>query len=542
MSGRSRYWERRAAEDKKRAYQDAEALLAEIEKLHSATRRDIRAMAIRIRARFRKAYGLTREQANELMNSPVGREEYLQLLAEIGRLGPKNPKRDELLAKAAAPAYAYRESIAEAMEDELVAVTARLAEQEARLLTDHLTRTAQEQSLRAGFRIQQRAGVGFRFGGVSEELARVMIHRPWSGMDFSARIWQSQDALADVLNDVLRTGLTIGKSGEAIAKEISEAMNVSMHRARTLVRTETTYVCNQADMAAYEEAELDRLRFSAVLDLKTSRICRSLDGKIILRKDAIVGENFPPMHPNCRSLTVVVFSDEELKRMERWSRDPVTGKGVKVPADMTYEEWLKMQKDTYGEERIAAAQKMVDNKARDQKQLEEYQSVLGKKHAFLKSREAFQQMKYLNEETYRFVKLDYERQKTLKLTPERALPNAKAAKAADEKFTRYLFNPENSTGYAKGVAITKRLGYNADNWQALRKEVLEGARKYPASVTGTNNYGTKYEQYMVLYGQNGTPANVKVAWILEGEETRMTTMFIEEVKGWKNGTSSSTNR
>lgn len=539
MSGRSRYWERRAAEDKKRAYQDAEALLAEIEKLHSAARRDIRAMAIRIRARFRKVYGLTREQANELMNNPVGREEYLQLLAEIGRLGKKNPKRDELLAKAAAPAYAYRESIAEAMEDELVAVTARLAEQEVQLLTDHLTKTAQEQSLRTGFRIQQRAGVGFRFGGVSEELARVMIHRPWSGANFSARIWQNQDALADVLNDVLRTGLTLGESGEKLAQDIAERMNVSVSRARTLVRTETTYVCNAADMAAYEEAEIERCRFSAVLDLKTSKICREKDGKIILLKEAEVGVDIPPLHPNCRSLTVAIFSDEELARMKRWSRDPVTGKDVYVSADMTYEEWLQMQKDTYGEERIAAAQKMVDNKARDQKQLEEYQSVLGKKHAFLKSREAFQQMKYLNEDTYRFVKLDYERQKTLKLTPERALPNAKAAVAPDGKFEKYLFNPDNPTGYAKGVAITKRLGYNADNWKALRKEVLEGASKYPASVTGTNNYGTKYEQNMVLYGQNGTPANVKVAWIQEGEETRMTTMFIEEVKGWKNGTLSS---
>lgn len=539
MSGRSRYWEQRAARDARRAYRDAEALLLEIEKLHSAARRDIRAMAIRIRMRFRNAYALDADKANELMNSPVGREEYLQLLAEIGRLGPKNPKRDELLAKAAAPAYAYRENIAEAMEDELVAVTARLAEQEVQLLTDHLTKTAQEQSLRTGFRIQQRAGVGFRFGGVSEELARVMINRPWSGANFSARIWQNQDALTETLNDVLRTGLTLGKSGDTLAQDISERLNVSLHRAQTLVRTETTYVCNQADMAAYEEAEIERYRFSAVLDLKTSKICRKHDGKVYRRKAAKAGVNFPPMHPNCRSLTVTIFSDEELARMKRWSRDPVTGKDVYVSADMTYEEWLQMQKETYGEERIAAAQKMVDNRRQDEKQLEEYRNVLGDKHTFLKSREAFQQMKYLNEDTYRFVKLDYERQRALKNGTEQALPNARTAKAAEEKYTKYLFNPSNSTGYAKGVAITNRLGYNADNWKELRKEVLQGARKYPARITGSNDYGTKYEQYMVLYGKNGTPANVKVAWIQEGEETRMTTMFIEEVKGWKNGTLSS---
>lgn len=403
MSG---YWERRAAQDMARAQQDALRALEDIEKLHRAALSRTRSTYNRIRKRFMSAYGLTREEAAKLLAQPCGREEYLKLLEEIGRLGRNNPKRDELMAKAASGAYAYRESVQTAMEDEIAAVTARLAEQEAARLEKHLTDAVQEQSLRAGFRIAKQTGIGIAFGGVNEELARQLIHRPWSGMDFSARVWKNREALGEALNDVLREGLVTGRSGEKIAQELSERMGVSMSRSRTLVRTETTHACGQADLAAYDEAGIERYRFLATLDLKTSRMCRKLDGKVYARKDAKPGVNFPPMHPNCRSTDVAEISEEELSQMKRWARDPVTGKDVHVPASMTYEEWLGLQEETYGEERIRLGEKMAKNEKRDKAQLEEYRGRLGKKH-LPKDLASFQQMKYTEPEEWAKTKRAY---------------------------------------------------------------------------------------------------------------------------------------
>ena len=52
--------------------------------------------------------------------------------------------------------------------------------------------------------------------------------------------------------------------------------------------------------------------------------------------EAETGVNLPPMHPFCRSVTV---PDTASRTGTRWARDPVTGKGITVPADMTYNQW-----------------------------------------------------------------------------------------------------------------------------------------------------------------------------------------------------------
>ncbi|MBP3645490.1 MAG: minor capsid protein [Clostridia bacterium] len=400
------YWEERWASDAARAYRAAEDVIADIERIHQRALSRLQTMAKRIRRRFQMAYGLTESEAKTLLSSPIGREEYLKLLEEIAKLGDKNPMREALMAKAAAPGYAYRVSVIEGMLDEIDAVTARLAEDEQRLLEKHLRRTVKDKASRAMYQIQVEAGLGFRFNAISEELARHILRNPWSGMVFSARIWKNQDALADLLNEVLAEGLVAGNSAEEMSREIAERMSVSMSRARTLVRTETTYVCNQADAYAYDEAEIGSYRYCAVLDMRTSKVCRSLDGTVHAVRDAVPGKNYPPMHPNCRSTTRPDISEDDLHRMERWARDPVTGQGVKVPADMTYAEWLKLQEETYGEERMKIAQKMTDNKAADREQYARYQRMLGRKR-LPPNLEKFQQLKYLEPEEWEKLKAEY---------------------------------------------------------------------------------------------------------------------------------------
>ena len=137
--------------------------------------------------------------------------------------------------------------------------------------------------------------------------------------------------------------------------------------------------------------------------------------------------------------------------------------------------------------------------------------------------------KYLNPEAYSFVKLDYSRRSKLQKDPSLALPNAEKATAADAKFTGYLFNPENKDGWSKGVAFSSRLGYNIDNWEAIRKEIFSMAPSYPAAFVEITAYGTRYEQKIVLYGLKGKPANVVIGWMQNGEKTWLTTAMIKEV-------------
>lgn len=179
--------------------------------------------------------------------------------------------------------------------------------------------------------------------------------------------------------------------------------------------------------------------------------------------------------------------------------------------------------------RYEDAQRKNAERLRDRKQWEKYRAVLGKENV-PKTLSGFRQMKRSGNENWQFMQLDYKRQNRLITHPELALPNARSATAADEKFTQYLFNPNNQSGWAKGVALNSRLGYNIGNWEALRDKVLENANKYPVTIHKQNEHGTQYEQLTVLYGSKGKPANVLVSWLNKDGKTHMTNAYIKEVK------------
>ncbi len=108
-----------------------------------------------------------------------------------------------------------------------------------------------------------------------------------------------------------------------------------------LVRTEVNYFSNQGTLEGLKAAGFTKYRFIATLDLRTSEICRKLDLKVFNIDDAEIGVNLPPLHPFCRSVIVPAYENENRAVRTRWARNPVTGKGTKVPADMSYDEWYK---------------------------------------------------------------------------------------------------------------------------------------------------------------------------------------------------------
>ena len=85
----------------------------------------------------------------------------------------------------------------------------------------------------------------------------------------------------------------------------------------------------------------------------------------------------------------------------------------------------------------------------DYRQWERYRVTLGDR---VPGRfETFLHQKREDGERYRLWRLDYRRRAELLEHPERALPGADKASAADAKFTGYFFNPESRDGYPKGM-------------------------------------------------------------------------------------------
>jgi SPP1 gp7 family putative phage head morphogenesis protein len=162
---------------------------------------------------------------------------------------------------------------------------------------------------------------------------------------------------AELISSQIRIGITEGESIPKIAKRLrgrlqfgtnqnmtakaqrlagGDGMKLANNQVMTIVRTSVNQVQNSVNQATYAANEdvTQRYEYVATLDARTSAICGSLDGRTFK-----YGEGpMPPQHFNCRSTTVPIIDDEDLRRRFPDTRPSATGR---VPQGMNYATWLK---------------------------------------------------------------------------------------------------------------------------------------------------------------------------------------------------------
>ena len=201
---------------------------------------------------------------------------------------------------------------------------------------DYLRKEYEDGYYKGIFNIQQGIGFGKNFAQVHTRAVEKVILSQKKRDNFSKTLYKHQKNLTREIRDCLSVGMIRGESVDKLAKRVQQRIDVSYSNAKRLVRTETGYAFEQATLDSYAECGIEKYRFMATLDNKTSEICRELDGKEFYVKDAVPGVNYPPMHPNCRSTTVAVHEKESVT--ERAARRD-DGTGYTVPSNMTYKEW-----------------------------------------------------------------------------------------------------------------------------------------------------------------------------------------------------------
>jgi SPP1 gp7 family putative phage head morphogenesis protein len=124
---------------------------------------------------------------------------------------------------------------------------------------------------------------------------------------------------------------TIAKGGELTT--LTDA------QIRTLIRTSITRLTSTVNEQMYiaNRDVIDKYRYRATLDLNTTPICQSLDGKVFE-----FGKGpMPEQHYGCRS-TIVFVTKTEAEGDFR-SREKRAALGGLVPNDMTYPQWIATQ-------------------------------------------------------------------------------------------------------------------------------------------------------------------------------------------------------
>jgi len=144
---------------------------------------------------------------------------------------------------------------------------------------------------------------------LNEREIKSILQMEWSGANYSQRIWRDNDVLANKLKDELVKAAINGANPRVTAKKLRDTFGGTKPNTERLVRTESTYVANASTAKRYESYGVESYEFVAVMDNRTSSVCRSLNGEVFKMNDFAPGTNAPAMHPNCRSTIVPAESD-----------------------------------------------------------------------------------------------------------------------------------------------------------------------------------------------------------------------------------------
>lgn len=335
----------------------------------------------------------------------------------------------------------------------------------------------------------------------------------------------------DAITQKLSTGATVRQTKLNLQRSlVSKGINgirdkrgrmISLDAyASTVARSTTREATNTATMNHLQSLGYDLVKMSS--HATSCEICAVLQGRVYSLTGNTKGYpvltsaygSHANIHPNCRHVIFPYVAE---------LADDREGDRVFSNRPFDIDPRSKAEMDRYN--KVQKEKSILRN---DRNQYQRYRLALGNDAP--KSFAGFRSMKKADSERWSMIQLDYHRRNRLANNPNLLLPNVSSATAADTKFTKYLFNPESKDGWPKGVAFNKRLGYNSNNWKQMQEEILLRADSYPAKLKLTDQYGSRYEQQMIMYGQTTRPTNVLVGWNVTDNDTIMTTAYIKEVK------------
>ena len=291
-----------------------------------------------------KAYistDIPEKEARRLMSIADSDKQYEELLELYDETDDKTVKK-EILNRINAQAYGARISRLEGLKRNVYIYFRHVANEaikEQKKLYDSAVKTAYYTNI---FDTAKGLNCGIDFSLVPQRAVNMVLSEPWHGHNYSERVWIHNDRFIKAVGQTIEDGIISGHSVSRMTDKLIDYVKDTAPggirtSAETLVRSETAHFMNQGQRMAYEEIGIKQYRFVAALSELTCDTCGNLDGSVFDTDKAVEGENFPPIHPRCRCVTVMA----DVNLTSRIARDPLTGENYKVDGSMTFDEWKK---------------------------------------------------------------------------------------------------------------------------------------------------------------------------------------------------------
>lgn len=305
------YWERRLIEERANAIKDEAKIRKKVDKLYRDTFKEIEKDIMTLFKKYASENNLTYKEATMYLTSREFSEwrmdlnEYIELIEKTGDerllLELNTLSMKSRISRLEQLSYQVNKSISGNFEH----INKTVEE----LMTRSVSEAYSQSSQDINFLYKKNIG-----GTIARQKVRDILIQPWSGSTFSDDIWGNRDKLVKVVQSELTKGIYQGKSSQKICNEISKRMEGSKKDIMRVVRTERSYAQNRGKMEQYKDIGFKKYKYKAAIGQnRTCEKCRKIhketEEEPIEFEKAIIGENFPPLHPNCRC-TIVPVADE----------------------------------------------------------------------------------------------------------------------------------------------------------------------------------------------------------------------------------------
>ena len=316
------YWQQRAEERLVASERTGKAYYKRIEEAYNQALRNLtNELREMYRAYYRRYRGLDPSNLKEKI--PNGTlKQFQKAVAELGLELPEN--------------YQGRLSRIEHLYAQAWLEAQKAGQMEKAISDEAYSEIYQEEYYHNAYDVARGTNTAPVFSILDQGTVDQVLNTKFYGENYSERIWSNTNVFADELQQLLTSAIASGQGPQKTIRQLRERFGVRKYYAERLLRTETNYFHNQAELDSYAELGISKYKILATLDMRTSEICQRMDGKTYYIKKAKVGINYPPLHPNCRTTVVAVLNGWAPK--ERGARD-AGGNAVTVRGDMSYKEW-----------------------------------------------------------------------------------------------------------------------------------------------------------------------------------------------------------
>jgi len=318
------YWQKRSVERTLESERQSLPYLRQSRQVYAKSARKVTKQVQDIYAKYYKDNGFDVQALRQL--APQG--DVLRLKARMRKLGLETELPDN---------YAFRVNRLELLNLQMRAEAYETGQKIKQITGKCLSKTYENSYYRTIYDTARGIGHTPAFSQLNVKTVSKILDSKHYGENFSERIWGRSQKLGVELQNIVSQAVATGQAPAKTARLLRERFNVSTNAAARLIRTETNYYENQAELDSYREMRVEEYQFIATIDTKTSEVCQHLDHKVFKVKDAKPGVNMPPMHPNCRS-TITAYFGKEWEPEVRIARDPATGRNEYV-TNMSYQEW-----------------------------------------------------------------------------------------------------------------------------------------------------------------------------------------------------------